>query len=252
MYFIENTFKIAELLIMKTNKKLNISRLLILISTFFALLVVGLKPAHSASADRQYWTSIQASAKINSEWTFLAEYINRYSDDSKDWVVRSNRLGFAYKLENDWSYSLQVENRDTNSNANNEIRFINQLSKTFKQDQYDLGLRLRYEFREFNDSAAFQNRARLQGRIDFNSFKYGIFTPATSFEVFSILNEVTVSRPQGSTETRFQLGGTLELYNQKLDVFYLARQQYRPQNAGNSFRTSDYNVINLAYKLSFK
>ena len=205
-----------------------------------------------AAAESQYWTSIQASAPINSDFGFVAEYINRYSEDDKEWVVRSNRVGFSYKFLENWTYALQVENRDTNSNANNEIRYINQFSRSWKSEDFNFALRWRYEFREFNDSLALQNRLRLLGRVDAHKFKFAGITPITTFESFYILNETTNARPAGATETRAQIGGSFKVLDNDMELVYLARQQYRPQNTGLPSRTSDYNVVSLVYKISIK
>lgn len=205
-----------------------------------------------AAAESQYWTSVQFSAPLPSDFGFVAEYINRYSGDSEEWVTRSNRIGFSYKLTDNWGYSLQVENRDTDNNANNEIRYINQLSRSWKNENYKLGLRLRYELREFTDSLKIQNRARVMGRVDANVLEFYGITPIATLESFYILNQVGNQRPDGGTEVRAQVGGGFDVWGQEMELYYLARQVYRPRNDFVSSRTTDYNIVHLVYKLSFE
>lgn len=205
-----------------------------------------------AAAESQYWTSLQLSTPINSDFGFVAEYVNRYSGDDKEWVTRSNRIGFSYKLTENWSYSLQVENRDTDNNANNEIRYINQISRNWKNESYKLGLRIRYELREFTDTLKMQNRARVMGRIDANAWQFYGITPIATLESFYILNEVSNQRPEGGTEVRAQIGGGFDVLGQEMELYYLSRQIYRPRNDFVSSRTTDYSIVHLVYKLSFK
>ncbi len=205
-------------------------------------------PGHAD--ETQYWNSLQFTSKLNDEQAMLGELNHRYSNQSKEFVVRSVRLGTTRKFAENWTAGLILENRKTNNPSNDEIRLITQLSRKWKFEALDLNIRGRFEFREFADTSAVQNRVRVQTRLDGTSLEFAGITPWTSYEHFQILNTVG-SRPEGSTETRMQLGLSFEAWTADIEVAYLDRTVTTAAFRGASAKSSRYQIANTSLKWSF-
>lgn len=220
-----------------------------ILSLFFLVQGAFLVPA-SAADDDQYWNSMQITSNVNEKFSIVGEVINRYSQTSEDFVTQSVRLGAGYKLTEKLTYIFMIENRTTNKDANDEQRYINQLNRKVNFDGFDLGFRGRWELREFSDSERIQNRFRALARIDAKDFKFGPFTPFAASEFLYVANSVG-TRPEGSSETRHQLGVFFELFSGQLELSFMDRTQFTPEFEGNAKTSKSYSVINTVFKWSF-
>lgn len=214
--------------------------------------VLLISPLSLSAAESQYWTSMQITSGINDQFSLYGELINRYSDEKNEFTTRSNRLGLVYKINSDLTYTIMIENRDTDSDANDEIRFINQLQKKFNFDVVSLAARLRLENREFSNTPVFALRGRILLRADFDQYELYHLKPFVSYEYFNILND-TIGRPSGSTEHRNQIGFTtsVKAINAKAEISYLARTTERPAWQTLDKLTNTYSILNLVLKWDF-
>lgn len=221
---------------------------ILLCSTFvFSLVFLPLK---AQAAEDQIWTSVQLSTQFKEDFLMLGEFINRYSNETEEFTTRSVRLGVGYQIQPKFVYSLQIENRVTNTDANDEIRFIQQLQQKWDLEKLNLSLRGRLEHREFSDSQVFQNRVRGLVRLDGTSLKFAGITPFFASEYFYITNTVE-TRPSGSTETRNSLGAQIEAAGGQIEISYVNRTVNTASLGATASKSKDYSVANLVFKWGF-
>lgn len=218
----------------------------------FIILTLTLSTSKALSSEAQYWTSLQINAALKNDFSLYGEFINRYSEESKEFVTRSNRLGVGYKLSSNLTYTFIVENRATNSDSNDEIRFINQLQHKNKFEHFNLTSRFRLENREFSNTPVFALRGRLLLRADVEKLQFYSIVPFFTYEQFYTFND-TVGRPEGSTERRGQAGLNFPInsLDASAELAYLDRIVERSAGQGLSKSSSTYSILNLALKWSY-
>lgn len=203
-----------------------------------------------ASTDDQYWSSIKLSSKIDEKFSLKGEFIHRYSNDRSKFVTRSNRLGIGYKFWDNTSYTFLLENRRGSSSTSNEIRFLHQLSHKIPFEKISLGLRGRWEWREFSNTPEFAHRLRARVKVDGTGFKFYKITPFVFGEYFYGPNEVR-GRADGHTELRLQSGGSFNALGGKVSLSYLRRQVWTPAYQGSAKSDSKYSIIDLGLGWKF-
>tara|TARA_B100001248_G_C27399748_1_gene469159 strand:- start:4812 stop:5474 length:663 start_codon:yes stop_codon:yes gene_type:complete len=214
------------------------------------LCFIAISFAFSAEArESQYWSSVKLSSKLDDKLTMLGELLHRYSEDDDKYTTRSVRLGLGYTFENEMQYALIFENRTAGSDASDEARYIHQLSYKLPYDGWNLGLRGRWENREFSNTSSFANRLRARVKVDAPMYTWHELTPFALAEYFYQANSV-VGRPEGSTELRLQAGASYPIWGGKLALSYLDRSTKKPAYQGAAKSESDYGIIDLA--LSWK
>ena len=220
-------------------------------SFFFTFAAGLLLPAQSkADVEEQSWSSFQITDQYRENVSLYGEWINRYSHESDEFVTQSVRLGLIFKLDEKWSYGFIVESRQTDSSSNDEMRYINQLSRKWNFDKLALSVRGRYELREFADSKKIANRLRALGRVDGTDYQFWGLTPFALSEYFYIANSVG-SRPEGSTEIRHQIGVARDLLGGVAELGYLDRTTDVPKYKGNPARKTEYGIANFVLKWSY-
>ncbi len=206
----------------------------------------------SKAAESKQWTSLNLSSRLNDEFSLVTEIINRYSSDKSEFVTRSNRIGLSYKINDSVTYAFLLENRDTNSDSNDEIRFINQLQKKWNFDFTNLSFRFRLESREFSNTPVFSLRARGLVKAELKTMKVGDLLPFLAYEHLYVCND-TIGRPQGSSERRSQLGLAfpIDLISASVELNYMDRIVIRPETSQLSEQVNTYSVVNLASRWAF-
>lgn len=203
----------------------------------------------SIAGERQYWSSIQINNKINDDFALVGEWVNRFSKDSDQFVTRSVRLGLAYRMTEKWTYTFLVENRLAKPVSSTELRYIHQVSRSWDLTGFKIGLRGRFEQREYADSRVIANRLRASLRLDAEAYTFMGLTPWISTEYFQILNTVT-TRTAGSNETRYQGGISTPFFKGTLELSYLSRQQVRAALGNVERRVSDYDIASLTLRFN--
>lgn len=203
----------------------------------------------SAAAEAQYWSSIQVNNKVSDDFALVGEWVNRFSEESDQFVTRSVRLGLAYKVTEKWTYTFLVESRLASPVSSSELRYIHQIARKWDLTGFKIGVRGRFEQREYADSPAIANRLRASLRLDADAYTFIGLTPWISTEYFHTVNTVT-TRTAGSYETRYQIGIATPFLKGDLELAYLARQQVRAALGSIERRISDYEIANLTLKFS--
>lgn len=186
------------------------------------------KAVLAAADEEQFWTSGQLTKVIpDSPWRMGAEGIYRYSPTREQVVAQAIRTTFGYKNESGTTFTLLHESRQAGSSKDNESRFGAQASHKFGFEHLDLNLRVRHEFRLFEDSKVWMNRSRLQTRVNLKVLQFfDVVTPFAATEMFYIWNTVE-AREAGNTELRVPVGVTMELIEKlNFDIAYMDRRTY--------------------------
>lgn len=206
----------------------------------------------SKAAESQQWTSLNLSSRLNDDFSLVTEIINRYSSEKSEFVTRSNRIGLSFKIGDSLTYTFLLENRDTNSDSNDEIRFINQLQKKWSFDFASLSARLRLESREFSNTPVYALRARGLVKAELKTLKIGEVVPFLAYEHLYVCND-TVGRPQGSSERRNQIGAAfpVDLISASFELSYMDRIVIRPETSQLSEQVNTYSIVNLASRWAF-
>lgn len=216
---------------------------------FFALGVVLslVSGFHARASETEYWSAIQVASSFKQDLKIFGELTNRYSEEDRAWVVRATRLGLRYALAENFSYAFYNESRSTDSGSGDEVRFGHELSRKFSWPEFDMNLRGRLEHREFQDSSSISNRARLQIKSEFSIFEFISWTPFAAIEQMYTLNTAG-SRPDGSTESRYQLGALRDALGGTIEVSYVARETASPSTRQAASSRTRFNVYQLTLK----
>lgn len=222
--------------------KFNLRRIVFCILTFFSLELVA--------EDTQYWTSVQITSPLRGQFRLMTEVIGRYSEDREEVVTRSLRAGFTFGLNQKLVYGFYLENRDTDSDSSDEVRFVNQLQNKWVFEDYNASLRFRWELREFSESKEYQNRLRLQGRIYLEQQKFFKMTPFLAGEYLRSMNDID-GRPSGTVEIRNQAGVSTEIGIGRFELGYIFRSVETPTVSGEPASTAKSGVLNTVFRFNF-
>lgn len=222
------------------------------ISLSFILLGIMLTSTiglNAAERQEQYWSSIKLSSPFKGDMTLLGELLNRYSAESENFTTRSVRIGLQYKFQNELKYAFIAENRTASSDNSDEIRFIHQFGYGVSFEKLKLGLRGRWEQREFSDTSSIANRLRARVKLDGPGYQFSLFTPFALAEHFQTINAVP-GRPEGGTELRLQTGVSFKALAGKVSISYLDRTTRTPAYQGNPNSESEYGIVDLGLSWS--
>jgi hypothetical protein len=232
----------SEKMILKITQKIKLS--------FTCATVLFSCISAQADTEKEYWTSFQVTDQYKKDVSLYGEWINRYSQEDKDFVNQAVRFGLIYQIPKNWNYGFLVESRQALSAANDEMRYINQFGRKWNFNKFDLSFRGRWELRNFADTQEFLNRLRAMARLDGAAYKFAGLMPWVSAEYFYAANSAG-SRPEGATETRYQLGVAGQIPSASAELSYMNRTVEVPRYRGAAPRTNDYSILNLVIKWKY-
>lgn len=117
------------------------------------------------SPDEKLWLAQKVSLERD-QWTYIGEVHQRFYDDMSQWEELYANVGIAYGFSKSWSASVFFRLRSDRFNSDDEQierrPYVNIEYKTSPFGNIDLGLRTRYEYRDFQGA---DTKHRLKERI---------------------------------------------------------------------------------------
>jgi len=145
---------------------------------------VAVDDIHSQdNPDGKLWLAQKASIE-KGQWIYIFELNQRFYDDISDWEELYGNVGVAYRLSSEWSASVCFRLRADRINSDDEQierrPYVNIEYKTPLVRHLDLGLRQRYEYRDFDGAAT---KHRLTERIKL-SYPINVITDSKPIKAY--------------------------------------------------------------------